>query len=430
MSRTLLLILGAVMLATGCTPKEAAPPLKPGAVGHIVIGPYVQPANGPLDDNLRVVWWTDEPGPAKLQYRSQGAKSFGTKLADDSMLEGLHRHVAEVSDIDNVGSMEVMAEVTVGGKRYSSAVVPLNFPGSDEGKPFRFAALGDTGAGTESERAVVRQVAAKKPELLVITGDVVYDSGEFDEYRKRFFPYFGDLMRTVPILPVMGNHDTGNPANMGQPFCDVWTPPDNMATLAARKPPYTVLKRRANNGEGPVSDSQQALRNYSTDARDCHFVGLDTSADHDTIRDFIVPWLKKDLATAKKNGAKWIIAFWHHPPYTHGGYRDNSLQWGDVRELLVPVLREAGVQLVLNGHDHNYQHMKKDGIDYIVTGAGGAKLYPVVKDYTANDQPPLLASNDQVHSFTLFEESADGSKMVVRQIDETGHQLDVFSLSH
>ena len=430
MNRTMLLVLSTAILATGGCAREAqAPPLKPGAVGHIVIGPYVQPADGPLDEKLRVVWWTDEPGPAQLQYRAKGAKGFGTSLADDKLLEGLHRHVAAVSDTDNVGSIDVMAEVTVGSERYSSSIIRLNFPGSDEGKAFRFAALGDTGAGTAAEKKIVQQLMGRNPELLVITGDVVYDSGEFTEYKKRFFPYYGDLMETVPILPVMGNHDTGNPAHMGRPFCEVWTPPANMATLAGHNPPYTVLKRRANNGAGPVSDDQQAIRNFSTDARDCHFVGLDSTADHDTIRDFIVPWLKDDLAKAKKNGAKWIIAFWHHPPYTHGGYRDNSLQWGDIRELILPVIRKAGVQLVLNGHDHGYQHMKKDGIDYIVTGGGGARLYPIVKDYTANGQPPLLASEDKLHSFTLFEASADGQKMNVRQIDENGRQLDAFSLS-
>ena len=41
---------------------------------------------------------------------------------------------------------------------------------------------------------------------------------------------------------------------------------------------------------------------------------------------------------------------------------------------LVPLLEEHDVDLVLNGHDHNYERLMVNGIPYVVTGGGGAPL--------------------------------------------------------
>lgn len=420
----------AILSLCGCARdnSQTRQPLRQGPSGHIVIGPYVQP--GPYPDMagcLRMVWWSDAPGPAALEVRRDDGKGR-TLDADTAAMEGLYRHSALLTSTDALVSETVMATVTVDGKRYTAPPQRINFPGRHTERSFRFAALGDEGAGTESEQRIANLIAKQHPELVLIAGDVVYSSGEFSEYRSHLFPYYGKLMATVPILPCLGNHDVGNPEHLGRPYREVWMPPENWAPPKGGKTVYTILKRRANKGEGPLPRDAWSKRNYSADAGGCHFVCLDSTADHDTMQDLIVPWLKSDLASAKANGAKWLIAFWHHPPYTHGGYRDNSLQWNDIRELYVPVIKQYGVQFVLNGHDHGYQHMRKDGVDYIITAGGGAKLYPIVRDYSDNGMPPLMASNDQLHSFTVFEKSADSESMSVRQIDENGHQIDAFEV--
>jgi tartrate-resistant acid phosphatase type 5 len=46
----------------------------------------------------------------------------------------------------------------------------------------------------------------------------------------------------------------------------------------------------------------------------------------------------------------------------------------DVRRW-VPLFERAGVPLVLNGHDHNYQRLEDGPVTYVVIGGGGAKLY-------------------------------------------------------
>jgi 3',5'-cyclic AMP phosphodiesterase CpdA len=294
-------------------------------------------------------------------------------------------------------------------------------------RSLRFAVIGDCGAGTEPQRKVAQRLEIEKPQYVLIPGDIAYDYGRQADYDAHFFPYYRKLMTMTTFLPVLGNHDVGDKKERGSVYTKVWHLPDNGPSLQGKT--YALNSRRSNNSQGVIPEAEAKERNYSVDAGPCHFAGIDTTADRATLETVIVPWLRQDLAAAKARGAKWRIVFFHHPPYTHGAYRDNSLQWSDIRNLVVPVLHEAGVRLVFSGHDHNYQHMWKDGINFVITGEGGARLYTVKPDYTAPGLPPLLAWNDSIHSYTLCDVSASGDSLRLRQIDENGKELDRFELT-
>jgi hypothetical protein len=66
-------------------------------------------------------------------------------------------------------------------------------------------------------------------------------------------------------------------------------------------------------------------------------------------------WLQADL---QANTNQWLIAFWHHPPYSRGSHDTDqpieveSLQ---IRQNFLPVLEAHGVDLVLTGHSHSYE---------------------------------------------------------------------------
>jgi 3',5'-cyclic AMP phosphodiesterase CpdA len=82
-------------------------------------------------------------------------------------------------------------------------------------------------------------------------------------------------------------------------------------------------------------------------------------------------WLKLRLAAST---ARWQIVVFHHPAWTCGEYRSNAL----VVDRWVPLFERYGVDLVLSGHDHNYQRFAEyHGVRYLVHGGGGAHLYPV-----------------------------------------------------
>ena len=67
----------------------------------------------------------------------------------------------------------------------------------------------------------------------------------------------------------------------------------------------------------------------------------------------MLAWLRADLAAAS---APWIVAYWHHPPYTKGSHdSDAEPQLAQMRERFLPVLEAHGVDLVLTGHSHAYE---------------------------------------------------------------------------
>jgi hypothetical protein len=82
-------------------------------------------------------------------------------------------------------------------------------------------------------------------------------------------------------------------------------------------------------------------------------------------------WLRRAL---RSSAARWQIVAFHHPAFTCGAYRGNPA----VRRRWVPVFGRLGVDLVLNGHDHNYQRFAgRRGVHYVVHGGGGQHLYPI-----------------------------------------------------
>ena len=67
-------------------------------------------------------------------------------------------------------------------------------------------------------------------------------------------------------------------------------------------------------------------------------------------------WLERDLDQVSEDQYDWIIAYWHHPPYTHGTHNsDKEKQHFDMRENFLPLLESHGVDLTFGGHSHTYE---------------------------------------------------------------------------
>lgn len=77
-------------------------------------------------------------------------------------------------------------------------------------------------------------------------------------------------------------------------------------------------------------------------------------------------WLQKELG---KSSAEWKIVIGHHPIYYEQGIQRTLLSRLD------PILRKHGVQLYITGHDHTKQILQKDGLTYVISGAGGANVH-------------------------------------------------------
>ena len=198
-------------------------------------------------------------------------------------------------------------------------------------KPTRIWVIGDSGTGSSQARDVwlsySNYTRGRYTDVWLMLGDNAYGGGSDDEYQRGMFDMYPDILRQTVVWPTIGNHDA-SPA-----YFDIF-----------------VLPR---NGEaGGVASGVENY--YSFDYGDIHFICLGgyysgSRGSNGTM----CTWLKADL---EANTNKWLIAYWHQPPYTWGSH--NSDFEGDLiemRENAVPILETYGVDLVLCGHSHNYE---------------------------------------------------------------------------
>jgi len=167
--------------------------------------------------------------------------------------------------------------------------------------------------------------------IWIALGDIAYRSGTNDQFQAALFDTFEDLLANTALWPIYGNHDERR-----------WTY-------------FRIFDLPENAEAGGVASHTENY--YSIDYSNIHFVMLDSQASDRSKTGDMANWLKRDLAQNKKT---WVIAAFHHPPYTKGSHdsdesSDSRGRMQEMRENIVPVLEDGGVDLVLSGHSHMYE---------------------------------------------------------------------------
>jgi len=258
------------------------------------------------------------------------------------------------------------------------------FPAPDARVPVTFALLGDFGIGIyeqgeDGERqlrlaaALERATTAHDVRLVLTAGDNIYlgdentvagTGDEDDDWYPSFYQPYRYLLNRVPFFPTVGNHDAGDTENS-----DDRDQLDDNYFLEHRFRPWVEAGRASLN---PGLFYRFGLGGL------VEFVCIDTSiADELDVEHYFdnpehLQWVRDTLSRDGGESARWRIPFSHHPPYCAGPKHGST---PGMVERLVPLFREAGVSLVLSGHEHNFQYSVVDGIHYVISGAGG-KLRP------------------------------------------------------
>lgn len=142
---------------------------------------------------------------------------------------------------------------------------------------------------------------------------------------------------------------------------------------------------------------------------DVLFVGLNSNEpDNPRQRAWLVD-------TLSKTTARWKIVSLHHPPYS-AGYQGSS---ADVRRAFAPVFEQYGVQLVLSGHDHDYQRsIPIEGVTYLVSGGAAGARRTSERSFTAR--------SFSWHHFVELDIYSD--HLVGRAVNQEGRVADTWTL--
>jgi len=312
---------------------STAQPTSPHSVAAVLQrGPYLQRA---APSSLVVRFRTDVATNSVVRY-GPAPGSLGSSATDPALATD---HVVTVSGL----SPGTRYYYSVGS---TGAVLAGNDPGywfvtpppAGTAKPFRTWVLGDSGtANADAARvrdAYLAFTGSRGTDLWLMLGDNAYQEGTDLEYQAAVFNMYPATLRTVPLWPTLGNHDgaSADSATQSGPYYDIFTLPRN--------------------GEaGGVASTTEAY--YSFDYANVHFICLDSYESSRVPGSAMLTWLQSDLQATSRD---WIVAFWHHPPYSKGSHdSDTELELVEMRQNVLPILEARGVDLVLGGHSHSYE---------------------------------------------------------------------------
>jgi hypothetical protein len=303
----------------------------PALAAVIQRGPYLQTGT---PTSVVVKWRTDAGSTSRVLYGTQPtnlttAASNSTSTTNHEVtLTGLQpatRYYYSVGD---------GTTILAGGSDYTFLTPPL----AGTAVPTRIWAIGDAGTADSNARAVrdaYKTFTGSTPtNLWLMLGDNAYTDGTDSDFQSAVFTMYPEMLRKSVVWPTLGNHDA------------------HSADSGSQSGPYYSIFTLPKRGEaGGLASGTEAY--YSYDYGNIHFVCLDSSDSSRSSTGAMLNWLKADLDATDQT---WIIAYWHHPPYSKGSHdSDSEANLKDMRQNALPILEQRGVDLVLGGHSHSYE---------------------------------------------------------------------------
>lgn len=395
-------------------------------------------------DAINVLWHTDEPQIGVVRY-GLNAEALDNELRDEVAGEAHEFRLTGLQPNQRyyyaVGNNEKM--VYQGEDRWFETA-----PETGADTPIRLWVIGDSGdpgkvswAVRDAMKSWVENNPRENKSYLdqwVTLGDNAYRSGSNQQYRFGFFDPYSEILKNIAPWPGYGNHDARRWA-----FFDIFSLPE-----------------QAESG-GEASGTEHY---YSFDYANVHTIMLDSQDSPREPDGEMLTWLKQDLeAYRAENQAgrlDWLIVAFHHPPYSKGSHDsdddgDSDGRLVEMREYILPVLEQYGVDLVLAGHSHGYErsylidchygessefsqsHIVSEGIEgqhqrflkaknqphsgtvYVVAGAS-AKV-----DRADLDHPAMAVGMREAGSLII---DIEGDHLVSRYINDKAEVVDQFSI--
>jgi hypothetical protein len=360
-------------------------------------GPFVQNSTA---TSLQIIWRTTSPASSFVRYGL--SPSVSMIITNDALVR---THVVTLTGLTpntkyfyQVGSATNSDPPMVSGIEWFHTLKTSG--------PITFGALGDTGDGSTAQRQIAAVLRGFAPDLVIHHGDIIYGGFTDTTVDTRVFNIYTQ-MKNTPFFFSAGNHDLN--------CCG--GPPDN--TLSNFQSAFYL----------PTNSVSGSERFYSFDHGDAHFVALYnpwfTSYVFDETTEQYM-WLTNDLATSTK---PWKFLYFHNPIAHSGAHAgadrdgDDVLDQTQLMRLLLPVAETYGVQLILSGHDHNFEKFAPtNGLHHVVSGGGGySTLYSLTTRHIAT------AQHRPIHH--ALKVTVDGDVLRAEALSTAGAYVDGFVIN-
>lgn len=259
----------------------------------------------------------------------------------------------------------------------------------DTSDDITFLVYGDCGYNNTPQNQVKDLMQNEVADFGIVTGDV--DQGVGDNYDGVFFNVYQNILDHDCHFTTIGNHDTY--ADGAATYLDAF---------------YLFHNNPAN-----------SERYYSFTWGDAKFICLDANMSYG-VGSPQYSWMIDEL---KCNDKKWLFVYCHQPPWSNAWSADYYIPFSpyflyqgneDMRTDLVPRWEEYGVDFVLNGHSHCYQRGNYNGIQYLISGGGGASTL----DFNTNNNSPNISVEIYENHYVKFLISGNTAKYYM--IDKYG----------
>lgn len=214
-----------------------------------------------------------------------------------------------------------------------------------------FMVFGDTRPGPNYERlhitrTICERMAQHNPSFVLGTGDYIEGSTDQKVVRQQYSKFFEALtplkvQGDIPVAFTTGNHDI-----------------------------------RGSRKNVAIFEEYFGARYYSFDRGNAHFILLDSEipGQEGRVKGEQWEWLVNDLQGA--SDAAYVFVALHRPLFPVDGHIGSSMDVDiPLRDRLHQLFVQHQVTGVFCGHEHMYNYQHRDGVDYYITGGGGAPLY-------------------------------------------------------
>ncbi len=294
-------------------------------------GPYLQSVDR---TGITVMWEAGAACPGLVRYGPGEVRDQTVQAPDNGPL-----HTVRLAGLQPSTTYSYVVECgddTSEPGRFATA------PDPDE--PFTFLVYGDTRSNHDQHRTVVQAMLPEAADFALHTGDMVSDGEEADQWQT-FFEIERELLRDVPVYPTVGNHEEH----------------DGHVDL---------LKRFFS----PPTESSDREEYYAFTYGNARFLVIDSHVDAllggpGLGQTF---WLDAELRAHEPEVRHHFVVV-HMGPYSSKPGRTGN--WG-LKLFWMDRFRDAGIGMILSGHDHYYERgADPRGLRYAIVGGGGAPLY-------------------------------------------------------